>query len=311
MPPEVSENSPAAATAVDRVLEPAFLAHLGRMRLRVRSAYGPRPGDTPVRGLVQAGGLEVERHKAYDHGDELRHLDWNAYARLDQLLVRQFRAEREAPVHVFVDTSASMDTPASDGKLAFAAALALSLAYVAIRHHNPARVVALAEGGARASPAVRFPARLPLLARFCAGLAGGGRTALERGLGDYVRAEAIAGLAIVISDFLVDTDEARAALQHLAARGYEIVVLRPIGAGERDPSALFERARVRDAEDGSEKIVRLTPQNLARYRQALAAHLADLEAWCADHEATFAVCDTAAGLEQTMFTHLPRLGVLR
>src|SRR5262245_57360443 len=147
MPPDASESSaarssPAAsrpadlASTLDQVLAPTFLGHLGRMRLAIRRAFGPRPGDTPVRGQVQASGLEVERHKAYDQGDELRFLDWNAYARLDQLLVRQFRAEREAPVHVFVDGSASMSVPADDGKFAFSVGLALSLAYVAIRHHN-------------------------------------------------------------------------------------------------------------------------------------------------------------------------------
>lgn len=311
MPPDVSASS--AAEAVDRVLTPAFLGHLGRMRLNVRRAFGPRPGDTPVRGLVQYGGLELERHKEYGHGDELRHLDWNAYARLDQLLVRQFRAEREAPVHVFVDASASMDTPGGDGKLSFAAGLALALAYVAIRHHNPTRIVVLADGGEgyRASPVVRFPARLPILSEICASLRGGGPTTLERGVGSYVRAQTTPGLALLISDFLIEPDSARDVFQLLAARGYEVAAFRPIGPGERDPSSLFQRARVRDAEDGQEKIVRLTPANLARYQEALAEHLADLERWCTENEAVFTACDTGAGLEHCLFTRLPQLGVLR
>jgi hypothetical protein len=73
MPPGASESSLAAT--IDEVLAPAFRGHLGRMRLAVRRVFGARPGDTPVRGLVQASGLELERHKSYDPGDELRFLD--------------------------------------------------------------------------------------------------------------------------------------------------------------------------------------------------------------------------------------------
>ena len=58
-------------------------------------------------------------------GDDLRHLDWNAYGRLDELLIKTFRAEREAPMHIFIDASASMAVPADDGKFAFALGLAL------------------------------------------------------------------------------------------------------------------------------------------------------------------------------------------
>lgn len=326
MPPGVSESS--VASTIDQVLAPAFLGRLGRMRLAVRHIYGARPGDTPVRGHVQASGLELERHKVYDPGDELRHLDWNAYARLDQLLVRQFRAEREAPVHIFLDGSASMGVPAEDGKFPFAAGLALALACVAVRHHNPVRLVCLQqrEGGVRvlrlgpgpitaedyaASPVVRFPAFFQRLASFAASLSPSGDTLLERGVEDYVQAHAVPGLAILISDFLVAPEVIRRVLHELSGRKHEVAVLRPLGAGERDPSRLFQSARVRDAESGEEKLVRLSPENLGRYQSALGEHLRGLEDACADNESLFATCDVEAGLAQCVFTQLPRIGLLR
>jgi uncharacterized protein (DUF58 family) len=308
MPPGVSESR--VASAVDQVLAPAFLGHLGRMRLAVRRAYGPRPGDTPVRGLVQPSGLELERHKPYDQGDELRFLDWNAYARLDQLLVRQFRAEREAPVHIFLDGSASMASPAEDGKFPFAVGLALGMAYVAVRHHNPVRIVLLA-ADRRLSPTIRFPALLHRLAEFCAHLSAGGPTLLDGGIDEYLQSQAGPGLAVLISDFLVEAEVTRALLHRLASRGYETAALRPIGPGERDPSTLFKRARVRDVETGREKVVRLGEENLERYRQALAEHFATLERDCADNEARFAVCEVAAGLDHCFFSQLPQAGMLR
>lgn len=308
MPPGVSESK--VASVVDQVLAPAFLGHLGRMRLAIRRAHGPRPGDTPVRGLVQPSGLELERHKAYTAGDELRFLDWNAYARLDQLLVRQFRAEREAPVHIYLDGSASMASPASDLKFEFAVGLALGMAYVAVRHHNPVRIVVLGEP-ARVSPTIRFPALLHRLAEFCAGLTAGGPTTLADGIDDDLQTQAGPGLALLISDFLVEPKITRSLLHRLASRGYDVAALRPLGAGERDPSRIFQKARLRDVETGREKVVRLSAENLARYRAALTEHVETLERDCADNEARFAVCDVDAGLHHCFFSRLPQAGVLR
>lgn len=312
MPPSVSTSSVAAAIA--DILAPPFLRSLARLRLAVRRAIGTRPGNTPMRRGTHPTGIEIEAYKPYDPGDELRFLDWNAYARLDQLLVRRFRAEREAPVHVFVDASASMGAPARDEKLAFAVGLAMSLAYVAVRHHDPARLVVLAggaEGGFTASPVARFPPALLRIADFCRGIRAGGPTTLAAGVDAYLQRERTPGFAILISDFLVDPAEWRTAVDRLAARGFEIAALRPLGSGERDPSSLFRRGRLRDAESGAEKLISLSAANLARYEEALDLHLQDLHRHCAARAAFFAACDTSAGLVHCLFRQLPAMGMLR
>src|SRR6185436_8787965 len=98
------------------VLLPAKLvAKLDRLRLTVRKTLSTRPGQTLMPHGSQRSGIEIESYRTYTPGDDLRHLDWNAYGRLDQLLIKAFRAEREAPLHLFVDCSASMGFPESDG----------------------------------------------------------------------------------------------------------------------------------------------------------------------------------------------------
>jgi len=301
--------------AIDRVFDPAFLRSLNRLRLATRAAGGVRPGSTPVPRASDSAGLEIDRYKAYDPGDELRFLDWNALARLDQLLVKRFRAEREATVHVFLDGSASMDCPRTDGKFSFAVGLALSLACLASHRHDPVRLVWVAERGPgqsfAASPAVRLDAHLPRLIAFCEGLQPQGPTRLRDGIRAYVQQARAPGLAIVVSDFLVDPAEWRAALQELRGRGFDVAALRPLGDGEREPARLFRRGLLVDIEDGRQRAISLTPENLARYQAALRAHIQDLESECARGGALFAVCDTAAGLEHALFRQLPALGLLR
>jgi len=75
-------------------------AAYGGLGLHVRGATGDRVGEHRVTGRPQASGLEIESYRPYAHGDDLRHLDWSALARLDVLVTRRFTAEREQPVHL-------------------------------------------------------------------------------------------------------------------------------------------------------------------------------------------------------------------
>ena len=312
MPPNASTSK--ISSVVSDILAPPFLRNLGRLRLSVRRALGSRPGNTPVPRVTHPTGIELESYKPYGAGDELRFLDWNAYARLDELLVRRFRAEREAPLHVLVDTSASMALPADDGKLAFAVGLALSFAYIAVRNNDPVRLVLLGDHGAArhlVSPVARLPQTLQRIAVFCRSIEPRGATALLEGVEAYLQRTRTPGLAIVVSDFLTEPDIWRGALRRLAGRGFEIAVLRPLGNGERDPSALFRRGRLRDAETGAERVISLSAAHLALYQQALERHLSELRDYCAQSAAFFAVCDTAAGLEHCLFRQLPRMGMVR
>ena len=62
------------------------------------------------RKSVQKGSsAEFSDFREYMQGDDLRRMDWNAYARLDKLYIREYLEEKEAVVSVLIDTSASMD----------------------------------------------------------------------------------------------------------------------------------------------------------------------------------------------------------
>ncbi len=312
MPPNASTSR--VSSVISDILAPPFLRNLGRLRLSVRRALGGRPGNTPVPRVTHPTGIELESYKPYGPGDEPRFLDWNAYARLDQLLVRRFRAEREAPLHILLDTSASMGQPEVDAKLRFGVGLALSFAYIAARHNDPVRLVLLGDYGAArhvVSPVVRLPQMFQRITDFCRPVEPRGGTALLEGVEAYLQRTRNPGFAIIISDFLTEPDLWRTAMRRLASRRFEMAALRLLGSSERDPSGLFRRGRLRDVESGAERVISLSPSHLALYRQALEQHLAQLREYCAGNSAFFAVCDTAAGLEHCLFRQLPQMGLVR
>ena len=195
---ETLADSDAAVLA--GVFSPPFLHKLDRLHLSVRRSLSTRPGNTPMPRGAQGSGIEVESYKPYDPGDDLRHLDWNAYGRLDQLLIKTFRAEREAPLHIFVDVSASMAAPAGDAKVGFAFGLAASLAYISLCNNDPVRVVGLGAALPQlhlASPFFRHRQQLHRVRAALLALRARGATALASGIAAALRAQRAPGVAVV------------------------------------------------------------------------------------------------------------------
>ncbi len=311
MPP--NDSAAEISTALRTASDPLFLRKLQRLRLAARhSFFSQRPGNTPVPRATQASGLELADHKIYAPGDDLRHVDWNVYGRLDQKLVKKFRAEREAPLHLLIDTSASMGVPKDDAKLAFAAGLAAGLAYISLRRNDPVRAVALRERcePGQVSPLIRHPHRLPELHGFFARLAAGGRTLLGDGIEAYLRTTQLPGIAVVLSDFLVLPTVYERALECLRARGHQVAAIRLIGPRERDPGILPRRVRLRDAESGRERVIDVTADHRARYAAALRDHLATLQHWCEGRSIMYVAAETDAGIESCLLSELPRVGLL-
>ena len=56
----------------------------------------------------RGGGIEFEESRPYVAGDDVRYLDWNAFARTGELFVKRFREERDEMVLLAIDVSASM-----------------------------------------------------------------------------------------------------------------------------------------------------------------------------------------------------------
>jgi len=300
------------SSALREAADPILLRKLRRFRLTARHRLSDKPGNTPARFASQASGLEIANHKPYAPGDDLRHFDWNAYARLDEMMVKTYRAEREAPVHIFIDASGSMRFPAADRKLPFAAALAMGIAYIGLRQNDPVQVYCLGRHMRTwASPLFRHPQRFPDLQAFVAQLTAEGPTTLRQGIDLFLRTIHRPGLVVILSDFLVPKSEYEEGLERLRARKYGVGALRIIGSEERTPDSLPRRLRLHDAETGIERVIDLTDAQRATYANAVQMHLTRLKEWCESRAIAFAVVDTDRGIESCLLDTLPRAGLLQ
>ena len=74
-----------------------------------RAGVGDRREDARLGSLrVRGGDTEFERLRPYSRGDEMRHVDWRASARRDDLVVRQYQAESNQNVVFALDLGRAM-----------------------------------------------------------------------------------------------------------------------------------------------------------------------------------------------------------
>ncbi|MCL1855656.1 MAG: DUF58 domain-containing protein, partial [Clostridia bacterium] len=127
------------------MLDEKFLIQLDAMRLRMRNpAAGGGGGLRKSKALGSS--VEFSDFREYAHGDDIRRLDWNAYARFDKLFLKQFMEEQEASIHIIVDASASMAF-GEPAKWETAVNLAQALCYLALIGNDRVTLYALQENG--------------------------------------------------------------------------------------------------------------------------------------------------------------------
>jgi uncharacterized protein (DUF58 family) len=81
--------------------------------------------------------VEYSDHRSYQFGDDLKYLDWKAYARSDRLYVKQFQQETNTDVHILLDCSESMGFGwGGISKFAYGKLLAGALGYMALRQER-------------------------------------------------------------------------------------------------------------------------------------------------------------------------------
>lgn len=124
----------AAGVTAEVVVDPRRprAVHVGRGGDAVAATYGDHRAGRSGAGTVPA---EVRR---YVPGDDVRHIDWAATARLDEVYVREYEAETDRTTAIVVDAGPHMAVgPPGETKLDFAAHVALTLLEVAADHRDP------------------------------------------------------------------------------------------------------------------------------------------------------------------------------
>jgi uncharacterized protein (DUF58 family) len=217
------------------------------------------------RTMQLGGGIEFADHREYTPGDDFRYLDWNVFARHDELLLKRFQEEEDLHVYLLVDCSRSMAF-GDPVKFDYARQVAAALGYIALADLDRVAVVAFAGDIVSDFPLTRGKAKILALLKFLENLeAQGSATDLARVARNFVHRGQRRGLAVVISD-LFDPDGYQRGLDLLRHHRYEPHVVQPYDRREADPQVKGDVELV-DAESGTIRKVTITERNLRQYRR--------------------------------------------
>ena len=238
------------------------------------------------RRAIRAAGDSLEFHdfRPYQPGDDPRSIDWTVDARLGQLVVRRFRAQGHVPLHVLIDTSASMSA-GMPSKLAAAARAAASFAYVAALRRDPLGVALFDETVTTHITPGSGRAQLFRALGVLASAEAAGRSGLDRALTRYGSAVRGPGLAIVLSDFF-DPALTLDGLRFLLYRGLSLAVLQVLADEEIDPPVDGDMELV-DIENASATPVAVSGGLLRAYQARLTEATAILQSFCHERAAPF------------------------
>jgi len=316
-------GTPKTPATLEELLGPALLAQLDRLDLgSTRLFAGKLPGER--RGKRRGRSVEFEDFRPYTRGDDLRHIDWNLYARLDKLIVKIFLEEQDLSLHVAIDASASM-AAGGGTKSAMAMRLAGSLAAIGLASRDRVAVSVFGKGRAKHSGAYRGRNNLPVLGRFVienapAAEPGTAAEDFAEAMKSVVAARTGKGVMVVLSDFLMP-EGFDAGLRALSATGgFDTHLVQILAPGELDPGAerdatgqrgLSGDVRLVDAETGLGREVTISAALVERYRARLEEHLESLRSAAAARDMTYTLIRSDADVVKVVAERMRGAGVVR
>jgi uncharacterized protein (DUF58 family) len=130
---------------LQRFLDPAVLASISGLDLVAKTVV-----DGFIAGLHRSPDFgfsqEFAEYRAYTQGDDLRHVDWNVFARTERAYLKRYRGETNTQLLILLDTSASMGYGSQPvHKLDYARFVAASLCYLAHAQRDAAGLIVFDE----------------------------------------------------------------------------------------------------------------------------------------------------------------------
>jgi uncharacterized protein (DUF58 family) len=257
---------------MQRFLDPQVLAGISSLDLVAKTVV-----DGFVAGLHRSPDFgfsqEFAEYRAYTPGDDLRHVDWNLFARTERCYLKRYRGETNSQLTVLLDASNSMQyTSGPPRKMDYARYIAASLFYLAIHNQRDAAGLIVFDDEVREY--IRPSTRPGQLARLFAGLEQAEPRALTNFAKPLKHLESFRhrrGIAIVISDFYEDPETIIHTIAPMRFRGNDVVLFHILDPQEVRPE-LNGSAILVDLET-NHRIEVIPEYTKTTYREKIDAHV--------------------------------------
>jgi uncharacterized protein (DUF58 family) len=287
---------------LQRFLDPNVLASISSLDLVAKTVV-----DGFVAGLHRSPTFgfsqEFAEYRQYVEGDDLRHVDWNVFARTDRVYLKRFRGETNSQLLILLDTSASMGY--SSGritKLDYGRFMAASLAYLASQQRDATGLIIFDQDVINYVPPSTRQGQLMRNLHAIEKADAGERTDFAKPFAHFQQYLRRRGIVIVISDFYHNPKEVCKLVEPLRFHGNEVVLFHLLDPQEiapkfKDPVLLL------DVEDNV--AMEVTPEYAKHeYRQKMDQHIRDLSDEAAKAGLEYVFMDTSKPLDVGLRNYL-------
>jgi uncharacterized protein (DUF58 family) len=289
--------------AAEKYLRPEVIRQVGRLDLQAKfivEGFLTGLHASPFHGFS----VEFSEHRKYVHGDDLKDLDWNVYAKTDKYYLKKFQAETNVTGYLVMDLSASMAYTYRQEltKFEYAICLAAALGYLMIHQQDPVGLVTFDQCIRASLPPRSKRSHLAAILSVLANLKPSGETNVAASLHQLANMIHTKSLVMVFSDLLTDPAPVIQALHHLRHGGHEVILFQILD--EAEVHFPFEGLIEFEDVESPERMTLDAPGMRDDYLQAIAGFQQQYRAECARMNIDYVPIDTSVSFDRALIQFL-------
>jgi uncharacterized protein (DUF58 family) len=287
---------------MQQYLDPVVLASISSIDLVARTVVdGFMAGlhRSPQFGFSQ----EFAEYRAYTPGDDLRHIDWNVFARTERMYLKRFHGDTNSQLLILLDSSGSMSFKSgSVSKLDYARFLAASLSYMGSTQRDATGVIVFDDQVRNYIPPSSRQGQLVRVLHAIEAAQPGTTTDFAKPFLHFQQFLHRRGIVAVISDFYDDPDRVIGNIEPLRYHGNDVALFHVVDPVELEPK-FTDPVVLEDMETKS--TLEVSPEYANHeYRARFQAHIEALRTAARRSGLDYTVMDTSRPLDQGLREYL-------
>jgi len=243
---------------------------------------------------AKGSSVEFSDYREYSIGDDFKRIDWNAYGRFEKLFIKLFMEEREAPVHIFLDNSKSMDWGEPNKSIA-SRRLAAALSYISLSGYDRVSLVCMNNAVDKYKPDLRGKNSFSQILSLLENLEYSGTTDIYNTVAKF-NLKSGRGISIVISD-LFTKGNLLDMINYLQFKKQEVYICHVLAPQEVEPE-IGMSLRLIDIESGEFRDVTSSPDLIKSYKKVYKRFITNIEEICKSRGVNYIFMESSLPIEK-------------
>jgi len=289
------------------LLDPDFMTRLEQLEIVSRKIHASRQrGERRSRRKGESA--EFADYRNYVVGDDLRHIDWNIYARLDRLFLKLFLEEEDLNVSLLIDVSKSMES-GDPSKSLYAKRVAAAMAYIGLCSYDRVTLCAYSDRIVGYRQGLRSRRMMSRVVQFLDEIPIEGKSHFSAAAKQFAMRQRQKGVVLVLSDFL-DKGGFEDGFRYLLGRKMDVYALQVLSPQELEPE-LTGDLRLVDVEDDDVAEITVSKLLLDKYKANLQAYCESVRGYCSQRGISYYLAVTKHPFETLVLNYLRQRGLVR